>query len=115
MIASLLIALQFSLSLLPATIETRYCFAMSEVPRASDGSIRRSSWVRENFRREHPCPVSGLREGPCPGWAVDHVIPLVCGGCDVVSNMQWLPVSIKSGSDPDDKDRWEHRVYCRAP
>lgn len=108
--AALLVA---SLTILPSTVEMRYCYAAEAVPRTADGTIRRSSWVREKFRQVHPCPVTGLTTGPCPGWAVDHVIPLVCGGCDSVNNMQWLPATIKSGPEPDDKDRWEQRVYCR--
>lgn len=107
---SLILAL--TLAVLPATVELRYCYAVDAVPRYADGTIKRSSWVREQFRRVHPCPATGLREGPCDGWAVDHVIPLACGGCDSVNNMQWLPVTIKSGPDPDDKDRWERPVYC---
>jgi hypothetical protein len=107
MLSSVLFVLFFS-----STTEFRYCYTMDTVPRYEDGTIKRSSWVREKFRQSHPCPATGFTVGACPGWAVDHVIPLVCGGCDAVWNMQWLPVTIKSGSDEDDKDRWEQRVYC---
>jgi 5-methylcytosine-specific restriction endonuclease McrA len=55
-----------------------------------------------------------LKRGACPGWEVDHVIPLACGGCDAVANMQWLPSGAKSTSSPLAKDRWERRVYCDA-
>lgn len=104
-----------SLTFLPATVELRYCFAPETVPRTADGTIKRSSWVREKFRQVHPCPATGLRTGACPGWSVDHIVPLVCGGCDSVNNMQWLPNTIKSGADDDNKDRWEQRVYCPIP
>ena len=72
----------------------------------------RSSTVLRHFRKIHPCPSTNLTTGPCPGWNIDHVIPLACYGRDVVSNLQWLPVSIKRTSDPDNKDRWERKIYC---
>lgn len=81
--------------------------------RDADGAIHRSSAVISEFKREHPCPSTGLTKGACPGWSVDHVIPLVCGGVDSILNLQWLPLSIKSASGPWPKDRWEQRVYCR--
>ena len=51
-------------------------------------------------------------------WQVDHVIPLVCGGCDAVVNMQWLPAAIKTcaaSTGVPCKDRWEQKVYCTIP
>ena len=51
---------------------------------------RRSRSARSTFRREVPCPPTGRTTGSCPGWEVDHVIPLACGGGDAPSNMQWL-------------------------
>lgn len=35
----------------------------------------------------------------------------VCGGCDTVENMQWLPNIIKSCSGDQCKDRFEQIVY----
>jgi 5-methylcytosine-specific restriction endonuclease McrA len=52
----------------------------------------RSSAVRAEFQRLHPCLLNGLRKGPCPGYNADHKIPLKCGGADHPSNMQWLTV-----------------------
>lgn len=44
------------------------------------------------FRAEHPCPATGLKRGACPGWQVDHIIPLCAGGEDRPGNMHWLAV-----------------------
>lgn len=99
--------------------ETRYC---GEPRRDASGDLYRSSAVRTAFLRAHPCPVTGSSTGPCDGWQVDHVIPLACGGCDAVSNLQWLPVGIKTAAFIG-KDRFERRIYggvidssaCTAP
>lgn len=93
-------------------VELRYC---SPVPiRTIDGSIMRSAAIVRDFRKIHPCPTTGNIDPrvACPGWSVDHVIPLDCGGCDAVSNMQWLPLTIKSCAGTQCKDRWERKIYC---
>lgn len=89
-------------------IEVRQC---GEPPRAADGAIRRSAAVLYAFRKLHPCPLNGLRYGACPGWSVNHVIPLAKGGCDAVSNMQWLPDVVKSCSHAWCVDRWERNYW----
>lgn len=97
-----------AISLLPLNVladkfkETRYC-----------NGDKRDSAVVAAFKSIHPCPVTGLSTGACPGWSVDHVIPLAVGGCDSVSNLQWLPNEIKSCAGTVCKDRWERKVYER--
>ena len=91
--------------------ETRYCTI--EPVRTEDGRIARRYDVLRAFRSIHPCPSTGNRYGACPGWNMDHVIPLSVGGCDSVSNLQWLPVEIKRCADDLCKDRWERDVYLR--
>lgn len=94
-------------------------FAVADDPRYggpperyADGSIKRSTAVLREFQRIHPCPATGLRTGRCPGWQLDHVLPLICGGSDTIENLQWLPVEIKTCAGTKCKDRWERRVYC---
>ena len=48
--------------------------------------------AKAEFQREHPCPVTNKRRGRCPGYQIDHVTPLKCGGADHYSNMQWLTI-----------------------
>lgn len=81
------------------------------VVRDAAGEIKRSSRVITAFRKIWACPSTGAHIGSCPGWAVDHVISLACGGADAVYNMQWLPLDAKSCAADYCKDRWERRVY----
>ena len=52
----------------------------------------RSAAERLAFVRENPCPSTGLRRGTCPGFQVDHAVPLCAGGSDTRANMQWLTI-----------------------
>jgi len=92
--------------------DARYC---GFVPRASDGTIKRSTTVLAQFQQMHPCPSTGLTTGSCPQWSMDHVIPLSTGGCDAVINVQWLPLKIKSCKDDWCKDRWERKIQILDP
>lgn len=91
--------------------EPRYC---GEPKRNARGEIVRRADVLRAFRAIHPCPATGAARGPCPGWSIDHVIPLACGGCDKVLNLQWMKNEIKSCAGASCKDRWERPAYCRA-
>ncbi|MGE0333208.1 MAG: HNH endonuclease signature motif containing protein [Ramlibacter sp.] len=55
-------------------------------------SGHRSAAVRMEFQRHNPCPSTGLRRGSCPGYEIDHVVPLCARGPDRVENLQWLTV-----------------------
>lgn len=58
---------------------------------------------RTEFVREHPCPVTGKTRGACPGWVVDHIVPLCAGGADDPGNMQWQELK---ESKEKDKEEW---------
>ncbi len=83
------------------------------IKRDPDGSIIRSTVVIDNFRKLYKCPSTKSYEGKCPGWSIDHVIPLSCNGVDDIYNIQWLPNAIKSAKGTLPKDRWERTVYCK--
>lgn len=65
------------LALFAAVAETRLPRSLSEV---------------RAFRRGHRCPSTGKRSGACPGYQVDHVVPLCAGGADHPGDMQWPSV-----------------------
>ena len=89
--------------------DPRYC---GEPERYASGRIKRSGAVLRDFARVFPCPVTLEHVTSCPGWAIDHTIPLASGGCDLVVNLTWLPVQIKSCAKPECKDRWERKYHA---
>lgn len=79
-------------------------FAILLFPSPFFARTHRSPVARRHFQQTHPCPANGLRRGACPGYVVDHVIPLRCGGPDAPSNMQWQTVA-----EAKRKDVWERK------
>ena len=69
-------------------------------PRDTHGRIKRDKKVRQAFARQ-----TGYTHGR-PGYVIDHVVPLACGGADAVGNLQWQTVA-----DAKAKDRTERS--CR--
>lgn len=69
----------------------------------------RSYAAKAQFARLHPCPATGKRVPHCPGYVIDHVKPLACGGADAPANMAWQTVA-----DGKAKDRWERSgIDCK--
>lgn len=68
---------------------------------------KRSHAARAAFAATTPCPVTGNPKPSCPGYVIDHVVPLCAGGADHPSNMQW-----QSSHEAKRKDR-EERALCR--
>jgi len=69
--------------------------------RDANGHIVRSESAKHSFEVQ-----SGYPHGR-PGYVVDHIRPLACGGADEPSNMQWQTIEAAKA-----KDKWE-RAGCR--
>ena len=63
------------------------------------GRLTRSKAARRDFEHSHPCPSTGRSNGACPGYVVDHVVPLKRGGPDAPSNMQWQTIAEGKAKD----------------
>jgi hypothetical protein len=69
------------------------------VHRDSHGKIARDPRQTNAFKHQHPCPSTGTSSGPCPGYVIDHVVPLKRGGADSPSNMQWQTIEQAKAKD----------------
>jgi 5-methylcytosine-specific restriction endonuclease McrA len=67
--------------------------------RDANGRIKRDPAVRRTFQQQHPCPATGKTTGACPGYVVDHVLPLKRGGADALENMQWQTTAAARAKD----------------
>lgn len=77
------------------------------LPGLSACGSARSQTAKNEFKHLYPCPANGNHKGPCPGYVIDHITPLACGGADAAENMQWQTVA-----EGKAKDKWE-RKDCR--
>ena len=75
--------------------------AASGVARDERGRIQRSAAARHSFARQTRYPYGR------PGYVIDHIVPLACGGADDSSNMQWQTIA-----EAKAKDKTE-RIGCR--
>ena len=71
-------------------------------PRDAKGRIARSNAVRQLFAQKAACPSTSKHALPCPGYRIDHIVPLKRCGADAVENLQWLTTE-----EWKTKTRWE--------
>jgi len=81
---------------------------LAATPLTVHARIVRSQAAKNHFKASNPCPINGNRQGSCPGYVIDHIQALACGGADAPRNMQWQ--SIEAGKE---KDAWE-RIGCKS-
>jgi hypothetical protein len=65
----------------------------------NQGRYKRSTAAKNAFKRDHPRPATGQSRGRCPGYVIDHIDPLECGGADAPYNMQWQTVAEGKAKD----------------
>lgn len=82
--------------------------AASALSTGAYSKTHRSHKAIAEFKQQQPCPATGKARGACPGWVIDHVKPLACGGADRPSNMQWQTTAAAKA-----KDKWERRECSR--
>ena len=83
----------------PKTYSTHSTMPHRSTIRTTAKHEKRSEEAKNSFKHSHPCPSTGKSSGACPGYVVDHVKPLACGGADAPSNMQWQTVAAGKAKD----------------
>lgn len=76
--------------------------------RNTDGTIKRSQSVIRAFERLYPLPEGSDRSR----WQINHAVPLVCGGKDIVSNLLWMRKEAKTCAEDWCQDRHEQVSMC---
>jgi hypothetical protein len=71
------------------------------LPRTASGDIKRSASEVRAFKKLNACPSTGKNIGTCPGYQVEHTLPLCSCGPDKVSNMTWMATA-------------EHKIKTKA-
>jgi hypothetical protein len=66
---------------------------VASVPDLAEARCRRSTATYRQFLRSTGYPTGR------PGYVVDHIVPLACGGPDTLSNMQWQSVAAAKAKD----------------
>lgn len=78
------------------------------IARDANGKISRSAALIKSFRAANPCPGTGKIQKTCPGYVIDHILPLCGYGTDTMDNLQWQSVTAAKA-----KDKLEIR-QCKA-
>jgi 5-methylcytosine-specific restriction endonuclease McrA len=103
---ALLLCLLFSLNVFatPRHSHGHRTFGSYSSRSTHHGRYRRSTTAKNNFKREHPCPATGRSIGSCPGYVIDHINPLECGGADAPFNMQWQTIAEGKAKDKTERN-----------
>jgi len=89
-----------------AIADSRYC---GEPKRDGNGRIIRSQAVINEFKKLYPLPP----QLDYKKYQINHSVPLVCGGCDIVENMTWMHIDAKTCAEDYCQDRHEQLTMCQ--
>jgi hypothetical protein len=64
------------------------------------------------FRKYNACPSTKKFTGPCPGWKMDHMEALRCGGRDTPDNLWWQTTEEAHLKDLQEGQCWR---YYKGP
>jgi hypothetical protein len=84
------------------TIVAIILIAACAISTGASAEYSRSKKVLREFVNQQACPSTGKHRLPCPGYVIDHIKALACGGADAVENLQW-----QTREEAKAKDRWE--------
>lgn len=76
--------------------------AACAISTGASAEYARSKKALRSFVNQQACPATGKHRLPCPGYVIDHIKALACGGADAPENMQW-----QTRAEAKAKDRWE--------
>ena len=88
-----------------ANADIRCC---QEPKRYNDGRLVRSASVIAEFQRLYPLPPELNRKD----YQINHAVPLVCGGKDIIENLVWMHISAKICAQDYCQDRHEQKTMC---
>ena len=61
--------------------------------------VKRNPSMVRKFKKVNVCPSTHRKGGKCPGYVVDHIKALACGGLDDPSNMQFQTIADGKAKD----------------
>lgn len=74
----------------------------------AEAATPRGQAATYQFRKSNACPSTGKFTGACPGWVMDHLKSLRCGGLDVPENLWWMTVKEAKVKDTQEDECWRY-------
>ena len=99
------LAVILTLATFQVKADIRYC---GEPARDRYGKIIRSAAVIAEFQKLYPLPANYKRSD----YQINHALPMVCGGCDIIENMIWMHKLAKTCDEDYCQDRHEQYTMC---
>lgn len=82
--------------------------ALLAVAPLAEGKTPRGWRAPMEFKNTVPCPSTGTVGLPCPGYVMDHIIPLACDGPDTPENLQWQRIEDAKAKDKVERECWRY-------